>query len=100
MPTGTTLNNVFAARIHKSNAVETRDEAADMLRFYRERLLALAAYNPPTLEIAEEKTLELRQLVEDMQGVAVEEFLANYVAENPDDCQDELVPEDWPEGDA
>jgi len=99
MADGTLLNDLFVPRLHKSNAEHTVDENADMLAFYRDRLLILAASTPVRIDDeawADYVHREVPTLIDELRDCAIREYLAQYVMDNPEDCQDELVDADWP----
>lgn len=101
MPNGTLLNNVFAARIHKSNAQEVVDDANSMLEYYASRLTVLAASSPQKMEDGIDwPDYVLREVGEIVSGMREEwwkQFCANYIIESPGYVQDELDPADWKE---
>ena len=97
MPTGTTLNNVFAARIHKHNAAEEREEAESMIRFFRDRMLVLAAMTPMNIDegdgVRDWGSYVLREIdgaFEELGYYYVRSFLAGQIEDFPEDCIDEL----------
>jgi len=93
----TYLNNVPACRIHKSNAEDLRDEARNMLKYYRDCLLVLAASGPHTVDEGDGPVpwcfyvrREIDQMWDEMLDHAHNEWLASYIVENPEDCDDDL----------
>ena len=92
MPNGTILNGVFAARIHKSNAVDVKEAAESALRWARERLFMISALNPALyLNELEERHMEVGEAIEEIQLATLEAFFANYIIDYPDEVEDELA---------
>ncbi len=98
MADGTTINGIYAARIHRSNAPDVIEEAEDMLTHYKEALLTLAAATP---DASGEDGLvgalfEIRREIGGMWGEIgdchVQAFLARHIVEWPDDCVDDYDP--------
>ena len=97
MPNGTHINNVFAARIHKSNAQDVVSECTDSERWQRTKLLVLAASTPCMVGEAGEAMpwheyvmSEVDGLVDELVDNAIRQFLAQYIVDYPEDCMDEL----------
>ena len=104
MSNGTYLNDVYAIRLHKSNAREEADEAEDMLKFYRDRMLVLAAMSPQSIDEGDGPVdwpfyvrREVDSMFEEIQDHVIRGWMARYIAENPGDCRDEFVDTDWPD---
>ena len=89
MPNGTTLNGVFAPRIHKSNAKVVCEESEESIRHCREMLVMLAAATPEYEEIHRIPEV-VGELVDAVQESAFSMFCASYIIECPDECEDEL----------
>jgi len=103
MSNGTHLKDVYCARLHKSNAQETLDNARDMITYSRDRLLILAAMTPMAVNDGDGETPwpdyvrnEINDIMDELQEHVVTAFQAQYILDWPDDCKDELVPADWP----
>jgi hypothetical protein len=103
MPNGTYLNDVFVARVHKSNAERVKDDNQEMVSFYRHKLLVMASSCPPQGapdysmgERASDIVTEVRDTVDEMLECHIAAFLAGQIIEFPEDCQDELLDSDWP----
>ena len=101
MPNGTQLNNVFAARIHKSNAEDVREEAAHMLDWYKAKLLVIAAMPPATIDDGDGPVAwpdyimrEIPDIIDGMRDEWWREWAARYIVNNPGDCKDDLVEAD------
>lgn len=100
MPSGTQINNVFAARIHKQNAADVARDAGETVDWLTQRLLILAATAPgpineqPWVDYVQ---TEVPKIVEDLIDADHKRWLAEYIVENPEDCKDELVDADWAE---
>ncbi len=93
----TYLQNVPACRIHKTNAEMVKEECEDMLKRYRERLLILASSTPTQIDEGDGPTpwidfiqSEFNTIWEEMFDESHRLFLANYILENPEECEDEL----------
>ena len=106
MSNGTHIDDVYAPRIHKSNARETRDEADECVRMCRERLLVLASV--PRVPVCEGQDSDptpwhdyiLREVPAEIDAIIEEShrsWLAGMIIDYPDYCRDELVPGDWPD---
>ena len=89
MPSGTELNGVFAPRIHKANARSVSSEAEETLRWVTSRLLVLASCTPSQGAL-EGLVQEVDSLVDDVVYHAWRLWAADYINENPEDCNDEL----------
>ena len=89
MPSGTTMNEVFAPRIHKSNASQVAEDARDSVAYATQRLLVLAAATPT----AEEKEMLIGE-VDDLIGTIISEswreWAAEYIKDNEGLCIDDL----------
>ena len=92
MPSGTTINEVFAARIHKSNAMQVQENARDSVAYSTRRLLVLAAATP-TAEEKEMLVNEVDELVGEIISESWREWAAEYIKDNEELCIDELTPE-------
>ena len=97
MPDYTHLNNVPVARIHKHNAATVYDESEDMVKYYSERLLILAAMAPHSVDDGGESMTwadyvqgEVREAIEGLLEDAHKSWAAQYIIDNPDECDDEL----------
>ncbi len=89
MPDGTTMNEVFAARVHKSNAAQIKEDARDAINYATYRLLILAASTPTT----EEKEMLVQEVDENVAEIihhSWREWAAEYIGENGELCIDEL----------
>jgi len=103
MSDGTILNGVYAIRMHKDNAVEVRDNAEDMLRYYRDKLLILAAQTPPAtvdtgdgpIEWGDYIRMEIEGMWAEITESVISAWMASYIIACPDDCKDEYVETDW-----
>ena len=96
MADGTTINGVEARRIHRSNAQEVIDEAEDMLSYYRDRLLILAAMTPMGMDDGDGQVpwdfyvrREITDMWEEIQDEVIRAFLARQIVEFPEDCVDD-----------
>ena len=104
MSNGTMLNDIYVPRIHKSNAEDIRDEARDMLVYYRDRMMIIAAMTPPVVDegygpIAwpDYVRREVDEIIDGMENEWFREFAANHIVDHGPKCKDELCPDDWPE---
>ena len=104
MSDGTYLNNVYAARLHKSNAKEKLEDAEAQLHWYRDRMLILASMTPvPQVTDIDGNQVPYHEYIQgvidemwpEILSEAVTAFEAQYIVDNPGDCKDELVPGDW-----
>ena len=102
MGNGTTLNGVEARRIHRSNAQEVVDEAENMLTYFRDRLLILAASNPHNVDEGDGPMpwdfyvrREVDGMWDEMREQSVAAMKAQYLLDFPDECVDDY---DKPEG--
>jgi len=92
MPNGTTMNEVFVARIHKSNASQVAEDARDSVAHATQRLLVLAAATP-TADEKEMLVNDVADLVDELIGESWREWAAGYIKENDGLCIDDLIPE-------
>ena len=91
MPSGTIMNEVFAPRIHKSNAGQIAEDAKASVDHCTQRLLILAAATP-TPEEKEMLVRDVDELVSDIVSNSWREWAAEYVKDNNGLCIDELEP--------
>lgn len=96
MSHGTMLKNVYAIRLHRSNAPDVLADAEETLQRCRERLLVLAAMSPMTIEEGDETWTwaeyvrrEVGDVMDEMEDAVLERFMARHIVEQPDDCVDE-----------
>ena len=98
MADGTTINGIYAARIHRSNAPDVIEEAEDMLTHYKEALLTLAAATPDAsgedglIGALFDIRREIGRMWEEIGDCHVQAFLAQYVLDFPGDCVDDNDP--------
>ena len=96
MSDGTYLMEVYVPRIHKCNAEQIAEEEEDLLAMYWDELLVLAASpGPRTEEERAEVRSEVRDLREAMVSSWFRAFCASRIKNNPEDCIDELVDDDY-----
>lgn len=102
MSNGTVLNNVYAPRLHKSNAGTEMENAKEMLEYYTHQLLILAAMTPQPIDDGDGPVSwpfyvrrEVVSIVEEMREQWWKEWASGYIEENPADCKDELENDDW-----
>ena len=93
----TYLNNVPAYRLHKRNAAEVAQSARDAMCQLREGMISLAAahattalYNGEPMPWHEYAARMVPEILEEYEAAAHEMFLATYIVENPDACEDDL----------
>jgi len=89
MADGTTLNEVYAKRIHRSNAEQVAEDARGTIKFCSDRLLVMAAATP-TPDEKEDLVSEIDELVSELIYSSWREWAAEYVTNNP-----ELVIDDY-----
>jgi len=96
MSSGTILNDVYAIRIHRSNADDVRVDAKRMLEYYRDRLLIMAAMSPMNINTGDgEKTWdhfvrrEIDGMWDEIRQEHWREWCANYIIEQPGDVVDD-----------
>ena len=97
MSDGTTINGVYARRIHKHNAREIEQECEDDLQAIRDRVLVLAAMSPMSVDEGDGPVpwpdyieRELNAVWPDIRENSLRSFLAAEIRERPDECEDEL----------
>jgi|APSaa5957512622_1039677.scaffolds.fasta_scaffold84089_2 hypothetical protein len=96
MSNGTTVE-IYAARIHKSNARCVKEDAEGMLQYYRDRLMILGACAPHQI-IEDGENLpwefyirrEISDIIAEMREEWFKELVACNIIDFPDDCKDEL----------
>jgi hypothetical protein len=92
MPDGTTIE-IFAPRIHKSNAVVVREEAESNISFYTKKLIALACSTPSGgMEGLDERVREVEEAVEELGEAVWRSACAGNIIDFPEDCVDDLEP--------
>ena len=89
MPSGTIMNEVFAARIHKSNADTVAEDAKASVDHCTQRLLILAAATP-TPEEKEMLARDVDELISDIIDNSWRKWAAEYIDDNGGLCIDEL----------
>ena len=89
MPSGTIMNEVFAVRIHKSNAQQVKEDARASIDYAVSRLLVLAAITP-TSEEKETLVNDINDIVSDITNESWREWAAGYIVDNGGLCMDEL----------
>jgi hypothetical protein len=97
MATGTTIKNVFASHLHKSNAKEERERSEDMVKYFRDQMLVLASMTPMNIDdgngVRDWPSYVLREVDEMFEELGehyIRAFLARLVEDFPEDCIDEL----------
>tara|TARA_R110000824_G_scaffold26694_1_gene91495 strand:- start:1157 stop:1447 length:291 start_codon:yes stop_codon:yes gene_type:complete len=92
MPSGTTINKVFAPRLHITNAERRRDEAIESMDHIQATLIWLAARSP--IENAMEQTIAAidNLLAEYASDVLISAY-ASEIINYPQNCVDELNPQ-------
>ena len=97
MSNGTVLNGIYAARIHKHNAAEVKEEAEAMVTYFRDKLMVMAAASPVAVETDgyaepwhDYVQREVPQYVDEMLEQAWQAWAAGYIVDNPEDVEDEL----------
>ena len=98
MSNGTTLNGLYAARIHKHNAAEVVEEAESMLSFFRDKMLVLAAMSPTSvldeegcaMPWGEFVRMEIDDMWDEIQDNVRTQFLAQHILDFPEDCKDDF----------
>ena len=94
MPDGTTVE-IFAPRIHKVNAVGVREGAQEAITRASEVLLCLAVATPQNgLESMFEIRREVEDAIEEIERSCFERLCAQNIIDFPEDCQDDLDPEE------
>ena len=89
MPSGTTINNVFAPRLHLTNAIRRRDEAVESMEHIEATLIWLAARTP--VENAMEQTIAaIDNLLAEYASDVIVSHHATEIINNPENCVDEL----------
>ena len=90
MPSGTTINNVQAPRIHRNNAEDVIEREEESIKYNKQWLIAMAFISPANSKDAVIETLDsISEIVENIQESAVRSFLANQVVDFPADCVDD-----------
>jgi len=88
---GTTVNGVYASRIHRCNAQQMVYDAEHCIARCRDELLVMAASTPPDIsgdnDFGYDIIRDVSENVELIQEQSVTRFLAQYII----DCPDEVV---------
>ena len=91
MPSGTIVNNIFAPRLHKSNAHEKLREAQDTIEHIEKALIFLVAANGNQDDcFASISTLS--DMLSDFSDATWNVQMAGSIIDHPEDCVDELDP--------
>ena len=91
MPSGTVVNNLFAPRLHKSNAHEKLREAQETIEHIEKALIFLVAANGNQDDcFASISTLS--DMLSDFSGATWTMHMAMAIVDHPEDCVDELDP--------
>lgn len=93
MADSTYLNNVEVKHIHKSNARDVADKAREEVAWTCNWLLAHIAHHPTAKELTQ-LLLDARGYLDYIIEQSHKEWAAQYIIDNPDDCEDELEPND------
>jgi hypothetical protein len=100
MADGTTLNNIFVPRIHRSNARDVVDDSERTLQYYRDRLLILAAMSPAQIIEDGEPVpwdfyvrREIDAILDELERDLWRRFCAQYIIDCPDDVSDDYDPD-------
>ena len=88
---GTTVNGVYASRIHRCNAQQMVYDAEQCLARCRDELLVMAASTPRTMEEGEDwANYVMREVSENVELIKEQEFV-RFLAQYIIDCPDEVV---------
>ena len=103
MGNGTTVP-IYKKNLHKCNAREQLEEAEEMLTYYRDQLMCMAASGPHTVDEGEGPVpwlfyvrREVDEILSEYEEQVTKRLLAQYVVDWPSECKDDLVESDWPE---
>lgn len=92
MPDGTTIE-IFAPRIHKSNADVVREDAESNISLYTKKLIALACSTPSGgMEGIDECVRAVGEAVEELGESVWRAACAEHIISSPEDCVDDLEP--------
>jgi hypothetical protein len=89
MPSGTVINNVFAPRLHKSNAHAKLNEAQETIDYIEKALLYLVAANGNQDDVFTSIST-VSDLLSDFSDATWDRRMAMAIIEYPEDCKDEL----------
>ena len=92
MPNGSVIKT-FMPRLHKSNALAVREEAADMIAYLTNNMIAMAASSGGSSEQGpwhEYVAREVPQLLEEYGDNIVKLRLAGEIIADPKSCDDDL----------
>jgi hypothetical protein len=89
MPRGTIVNNIFAPRLHKSNAHAKLEEANDSIEYIEKTILFLIAANG-SQEDSFMTIATVGDLLTDYANSLFTRQMANSIIQYPEDCKDEL----------
>ena len=89
MSDGTTLNDVYCPRIHRSNARDVAADAADMTTYLRDRILIMAAMTPMNINTGDGEESwdfyiqrEVSEILTEMREQWWRDFCAQYILDN------------------
>ena len=89
MPSGTIVNNIFAPRLHKSNAHEKLREAQDTIEHIEKALIFLVAANGNQDDVFTSIST-VSDLLSDFEAATWTMNMARAIVDHPEDCSDEL----------
>jgi len=96
MADSTTLNGIEARHIHRSNAPAVLDDAESMLKYYRDRLMILAAMAPMNVDEGDGPMTwdfyvrrEVDGIFDEMLAENRTAWQAQYILDFPDECVDD-----------
>lgn len=91
MPSGTIINNIFAPRLHKSNADEKLKEARKTREESIRAILFLVGANGNQADVCNSISI-VSDLLSDFSEATWTMHMARVIVDYPEDCVDELDP--------
>ena len=89
MPSGTIVNNIFAPRLHKSNAHAKLEEAKETIDYIEKALIFLVAANGNQDDVFTSIST-VSDLLSDFSDATSTMNMARAIVDHPEDCSDEL----------
>ena len=94
---GLIINNVYLNRVTKDRLETVVEESEEMIKYCKEKLLAMACYTHPTVKneegqeenIMDYSVSEINQIFEELGSEIVKLHLASIAIENPEDVTED-----------
>jgi len=88
---GTTIE-LYAKRIHRSNAKDVLETAEDEIAYIKNRLIALSCSTPSDREDMDQRVGDMAELIENLLDASFNVICARAIIDFPEDCVDDYDP--------